>query len=256
MARLKDKVVLVTGAGSGIGREIVLQCAIQGAKIEFCDINAESGKETEKILNSASGQTGTFTQVDVAAEDQVEKWISKVAQKHGQIDVLVNNAVVFQLGSVESVTSEQWDRVLSVNVKGYAFCCKYCIPVMRQKKSGSIINMGSVSSFVAQSEFVPYNTTKGAILQLTRCIAMDVGADKIRVNTVVPGIVDTPIQEIYATSIGTTKEELIKGLLGNIMIPRIGTPTDVAHAVVFLASDESTYVTASTITVDGGYLSK
>jgi len=154
---------------------------------------------------------------------------------------------------VEKATEEDWDKVFAVNVKGYAFCSKHAAPYLR-KQGGAIINIASVSSFVAQPEFVPYNTSKGAVVQLTRCMAMDLGVDNIRVNAICPGTIDTAATEKHAAQLGTTKSELTKEVLKGHFIKRLGKPEDVAYAAVFLGGDESTFITGSCLAVDGGFL--
>jgi len=247
-------VTLITGAGGSIGRDIAIGCAEQGAIVYISDINEAEGTESVKIIQEQVGVKAHFKKVDIVKEEEVKAWIEESIKQQGGIDVLVNNAVAFVFGKVEDVTSEQWDRALGVNVKGYAICCKYVVPHMRKKKGGSIVNIASISSFIAQPAFVPYNTTKGAVLQLTRCMAMDLGADNIRVNAVCPGNIDTPATSTHAKFLGITKEELVQQALKSHFIKRFGTGRDVANAVIFLASDESTFITGTTLAVDGGYL--
>eukprot|EP01120_Amphizonella_sp_Union-15-10_P007275 TRINITY_DN2436_c0_g1_i1.p1 TRINITY_DN2436_c0_g1~~TRINITY_DN2436_c0_g1_i1.p1 ORF type:complete len:255 (-),score=40.30 TRINITY_DN2436_c0_g1_i1:83-847(-) len=250
MSRLKDKVLLLTGGGGDIGSEIALACAEQGAKVCIGDLNEEAGKKTVEALK-AKGYTARFSKVDTTNEQNVKQWIDDTASALGSIDVLVNNAALFVFGNVETVTSEDWDKAFSVNVKGYAFCSKYAIPHMRKKHSGSIVNVGSISSFIAQPNFVPYNSTKGAVLQLTRCVALDVGVDGIRVNAVCPGTI-YPTIAVKRAHAGQTEQEIFEHACSGQFLKRFGNPRDVANAVVFLASDESSFVTGTSIMVDGG----
>jgi len=257
MGRVQDKVAIVTGAGGAIGRSIAQVLADEGAKVVVCDLLEKEGQATVEQIEAKHGQgRAFFLKVDVSQESQVEEAIKAVVAKWGTVDVLVNNAAMFAFGTIEEVTSEQWDRAFSVNVKGYAFMAKHTIPVMKEKKSGSIVNVGSISSFIAQPAFVPYNTTKGAILQLTRCLALDIGEWNIRVNTVCPGSIDTPATASHAQRVGLTKEALMEQAIKSHFIKRMGHPEDVAKLVLFLASDESTFITATAIPVDGGFLSQ
>jgi len=249
MSRLKDKAIVLTGGGGAIGRQIALTLLQQGAILGFCDSSQDAGKETLALLEK-NGFKAKFTVVDVSNENQVKKWIDDSAQEFGKIDALVNNAAVFVFGKVEDVTNESWDKVFAVNVKGYAFCAKYVVPHMKKQKSGSIINMASISSFIAQPAFVPYNSTKGAVMQMTRCMAMDLGADGVRVNAVCPGTIDTPATRNAHPEL--TEEQLKARAYEKQFLLRLGSTQDVAWAVVFLASDESTFVTGTSLMVDGG----
>jgi len=251
--RVAGKICLVTGAGGAIGAEIAAELVRQGASVSIADITEEAVKKTESEIKEKFGKNIISRQVDISDEKQVHEWIDLTAQKFGGIDVLVNCAVVFIFGTVEETTAESWTRCLDVNVKGTAFCCKHAIPYMRKQGGGSIINIGSISSFVAQPAFVPYNTSKGAILQMTRCMALDLGHDNIRVNAICPGFIDTPATANHAKKLGITKESLVKDAITKHALPRIGTCLDVAHGVVFLASQESNFITGSSLMIDGGY---
>jgi meso-butanediol dehydrogenase / (S,S)-butanediol dehydrogenase / diacetyl reductase len=174
------------------------------------------------------------------------------------IIMFLHSAAAFVFGKVTDVTNDQWDTVLSVNVKGYAITAKYAIKAMvkSQCTNGSIVNIASTSSFVAQPAFVPYNTTKGAILQLSRCMALDHGPQGIRSNCVCPGTIDTPATSKHADSLGISKEELSKQIIDTHFVKRLGSTIDVANAVLFLASDESSFITGAALSVDGGYIAQ
>lgn len=217
----------------------------------------KEGQQTVQEIEAKHGQDRAFFhKIDVSKEAEVQSLVKVVVDKWGGVDVLVNNAAVFVFGTIEEVSSDDWDRALGVNVKGYAFMAKHVMPLMKAKRSGSIINVGSISSFIAQPAFVPYNTTKGAILQLTRCLALDCGDWNIRVNCVCPGSIDTPATASHAKKLGVTKEELVEQAVKQHFIKRMGTTDDVAKCVLFLASDESTFVTGAAIPVDGGFLAQ
>ncbi len=250
--RLEHKIALITGAGSGIGRATALLFAEEGASVAIADIDADGGQETAKEIHQAGGQA-LFCRCDVSKEKEVEEMIKTVVSEYGGLDILVNNAAAFVFGTVEEATEEDWDRVLGVNVKGYAFCTKYAAPVMRERGGGAIVNLGSTSSFVAQPAFVPYNSSKGAVLQLTRCLAYDLAKDNIRVNCVCPGAIDTPATLRHAQFTGMTKEELVEEIKPMLFIKRMGDPKEIAYTVLFFASDEASFITAATLLADGGY---
>jgi len=254
---LNNKVALITGAEGAIGREIALECARQGAIIEIADMNQAEGDKTQEIITKdVAGSKSVFTKVNVSVELEVKTWIEGVAQRHGKIDILVNNAAIWVFGVIADITSEDWDKIMGVNIKGYAFCMKHVLPHMVRRNSGSIVNVASISSVIAQSEMVAYNTTKGAVLQMTRCTALDYGKNLIRVNAVCPGFIDSPISRKHAETLGLTWEQFVANMTAEYFIPRPGTPHDVAMAVVFLGSDESAFTTGSTLSVDGGYTAK
>ncbi|MBI2191822.1 MAG: glucose 1-dehydrogenase [Planctomycetes bacterium] len=250
--RLKGRIALITGSASGIGRATAKLFAEEGAKVALADLDREGGKSAVEEIRRAGGQA-LFRKTDVASEKQIRAVVAAVAKEWGGLDILVNNAAAFVFGTVEEATEADWDRVLGVNVKGYAFCAKYAAREMRKRGGGSIVNLASISAFIAQPAFVPYNTSKGAVLQLTRCLAYDLAADHIRVNCVCPGAIDTPATMRHARSVGLTKEELVNQLKPMHLIKRMADPREVAHAILFLASDEASFITATPLMVDGGY---
>eukprot|EP01102_Stenamoeba_stenopodia_P004189 TRINITY_DN1440_c0_g1_i1.p1 TRINITY_DN1440_c0_g1~~TRINITY_DN1440_c0_g1_i1.p1 ORF type:complete len:258 (-),score=54.18 TRINITY_DN1440_c0_g1_i1:97-870(-) len=252
--RVQDKVALVTGAGGAIGRTIAKTLADEGAKVVVIDMNEEEGQKVVAEIEKEHSGNVIFRKLNVTDEKAIQTLVKEVVDKWGTVDVLVNNAAAFVYGTIESATNEDWDTVLAVNVKGYALMAKHVIPVMKDKKSGSIVNIGSISSFVAQPAFCPYNTSKGAVLQLTRCLAMDYGAFWIRSNAVCPGPIDTPATTSLAQQLGIPKEALVAEALKSLFLKRMGSTQDIANAVLFLASEESSFVTGQTLTVDGGFL--
>jgi NAD(P)-dependent dehydrogenase (short-subunit alcohol dehydrogenase family) len=253
--RLANKIALITGASSGIGLATAKLFAQEGAKVAIADIDITKGKAAIAEIHSLGG-TAIFHQVDVTVETEVKTWVSEVVTQWGGVDILVANAGILFVGTVEQATNEDWDRILGVNVKGYAFSAKYAVPEMRKRGGGAIVNVGSISSFVAQPAFVLYNTTKGAVLQLTRCLALDLAPDHIRVNCVCPGGIDTPMINICAELTGSTRENLVQQLEPLHFLNRLGQPEEVAEAILFLASDKASFITGTPLMVDGGYIAQ
>jgi|EP00945_MAST-04E_sp_MAST-4E-sp1_P004535 NAD(P)-dependent dehydrogenase (short-subunit alcohol dehydrogenase family) len=283
---LSGRVAVVTGGAIGIGRAVVLRLAKEGAKVVVADINSELGEETVQLVKAQNCEgDAIFQSTDVRSEDNVKVLMDFTVEKFGRLDILVNNAVKFVFGHLgepgtgsktgtdKSVSEEEWLDILNVNVLGYARCMKHAIRHMKnnelteniyendQKQGKSIINAGSrgaicnvasVSSFIAQSEFVPYNTSKGAIAQLTRCSAMDQAKDKIRVNGICPGTVETPGSYGHMKCIGLGIEEGRKVFADSNLLKRQGAPEEIANGVNFLVSDESSFMTGAFIVIDGG----
>ncbi len=244
----------------GIGKSIAEMFYNEGANVAVFDreyILAQQWiNESYPSTDNASSRL-LAVECDVSNETSVEKAVQTVVQQFHTIDVLVNNAATFVYGTIDQVTNEQWDRTLNVNIKGYAFCMKYVIPVMKAKKpvtKGSIVNISSISAFCGQEEFVPYSVTKAAVLQMSRNVAMDVGKFNIRVNCVSPGPILTEATSRHAKGIGKTVDEVINDLTSHLILKRMGKPEEVAKAVSWLASEDSSFTTGSNIMVDGGYL--
>ena len=250
--RLEDKVAIITGSGSGIGRAAAGLFAEEGAKVVVADINLESAHQTVQGIQSAGGEA-ISVEADVSKEEDSRRIADLAYSEYGKIDILVNNAAAFVFGRVEDATSEDWDRIFSVNVKGPAFCVKSVIPAMKKNGSGAIVNIGSISSMIAQPDYVPYNTSKSAILNFTRCLAMDLAPLKIRVNTVCPGVTHTPALEKVMQEEGITLEEVNARLNQPCLLKRLGQPREIAHGILFLASDDASFVTGTFLLVDGGY---
>ena len=251
--RVTGKVAVVTGGSQAIGKTIVEVLAKEGAVVHFCGRREPPGRALEKELRDA-GLNVHFASVDVANEAQLKGWLESVGAQEGKIDIVVPNAAAFIFGTIDEVTSEDWDTILACNVKGYANCVKFSLPFLRKTgKGGSVVMMASISSHIAQPAFVPYNTTKGAIMQMTRCMSMDLGPERIRVNAVCPGTIDTPATTKHATKLGISKAELTKMQCKRHFIKRLGSTLDCAYATLFLASEESSFITGTSLMVDGGY---
>jgi dihydroanticapsin dehydrogenase len=260
--RLDDKVTLVTGAGRGIGRATALLFAEEGARVVLMDLKAELVQETARLIAKQGGEA-TVVVGDVAKAMDAQALAETAVERYGRIDVLDNNAAVYLPPDILDLAEEDWDRVMDVNVKGIYLCCKAVIPHMIEAGGGSIVNVGSILSFVGldgpQNLAPAYAASKGAVLQLTRALAIRHGRDNIRVNCVCPGFTETEMAEEALAGMADSpevKEEIRKGGAAAHVLGRFGKPEEVANAILFLASDESSFVTGSPLLVDGGYLAR
>jgi dihydroanticapsin dehydrogenase len=256
MNRLQDKVAVVTGGGAGIGRATCELFAEEGAAVVIAERDEDTGREAARHITSMGGQAH-FVRTDVADEDSVRRMAAEAVRAFGKINILVNNAAVFVLRGIDA-TPEEWRQILDVNVMGPALAAKHVVPEMRKVGGGAIVNLASISSFIAQPQFVTYNATKAAIANMTRCMALDLAPDNIRVNAVCPGAVWTQIVEKITRSLGLDRAgaDAHPDWGGAHMIRRIAEPREIAHAILFLASDEASFVTAANLMVDGGYTAK
>ncbi len=248
--RLQEKVAIVTGAGSGIGRATAELFAEEGAKIVVADIDATSGKETVLSIRE-KGNTAHFVEADISQEADAKRISDEAVKVFGAIDILVNDAATFVLKGFEA-TVEDWQRSLGVNVIGTAMVTKHAIEHMK-KKGGSIVILGSISSFLAQPDFFAYSASKAAMLQLARNMAMDLGPYKIRVNAVCPGVIITAATHRYLEQVNMTLEAFNTREGARTFVGRAGKPREVAYAILFLVSDEASYITGAHLMVDGGY---
>ncbi len=249
MGRMDGKVAAVTGGAGGIGAATVRRFLEEGAKVCFCDTDAAKGEALERDLAT---QDAFFTRVDVSHEDEAARLVGETVARYGRIDVLVNNAAVRNYVDVTEASAESWDRVLGVNLKGFAFCAKAAIAAMRDSGGGVVVNLASVRSLVAGPKCVQYDTTKAAILGLTRSMARDHAADGVRVMAVGPGPIFTDFHERRAGELGQTHDEYRKVFGADTMMDRPGTPREVANAILFVASDEASFMTGTCVFVDGG----
>jgi NAD(P)-dependent dehydrogenase (short-subunit alcohol dehydrogenase family) len=256
MSRFEGKVAIVTGGGSGIGRATCLRFAEEGASVVVAEIDEKRGQAVADEIRDA-GKKAIFVRTDVADESSVHSSVSRAAAECGRIDILVNSAAAFVLKGIDA-TVEEWRKALEVNVMGSALMAKHVVPHLRKAGGGAIVNLGSISSFIAQPQFVTYNTTKTAILGLTRCLALDLAPDNIRVNAVCPGAVWTPIVIELAAKDGMDRKaaDASPQWGGAHMIKRIADPREIANAILFLASSDASFVTAESLMVDGGYIAQ
>jgi len=247
MQGLSGKVVLITGAGSGLGRESAIELAREGSRIAVVDVNAEGSAETVTSIVAAGGEAFAV-HGDVADSASVQKAVAEVLAHFGTIDILVNNAgVVGELKPVHEVSEESWDFVMGVDMKGVFLCSKYVIPTMLAKGKGVIINIASVSGFLASATGVEYTAAKHGVTGLTKQLAYDYGHQGIRSIAIGPGVIETPLTKYWTCEGGPFHELTMQAPAG-----RYGRPIDVARLVCFLASDEADFMHGHTIPIDGG----
>lgn len=252
--RLKDKVAVITGAASGIGRATALRFCEEGASVAIFDRHVAHGEQVLQEIGDRGGKA-IFVAVDVSVESQVKQAFQRAQAELGPIQILVNNAAAFVFGSYD-VSPNDWEQVLSVNVTGAAMCAKCAVEAMIPAGGGAIVNVTSISAFVAQENSLPYNTSKAALLGLNRCLAMDLARHNICVNAVAPGCIDTPQLRADIERAGLTYEQSL-ALEGPLhILNRFGTADEVASAILFLASDEASFITGTCLMVDGGYTAK
>lgn len=238
--RFTDKVCLVTGGGSGIGRAACQQFAAEGGKVVIVDINEETGTETEKIITLKEGQS-IFVKADIASSADVQAVVNTVINKWGKIDILVNNAAVMTFKRIIDLCDDEWDRVIAVNLRSVFLFCKYCLPHMKQ---GAIINVSSVHAHKTDVNVAPYAASKGAIEALTRALSCDFASSKVRVNCVAPGGVNTPLLWSNPTIKGMNPKDVL-----------YSEPAEIAAAICFLASDEASSINGIVLLADRGALS-
>jgi len=244
MGKLDKKVAAITGAGSGIGRATALLFAEEGAKVAAIDYAPAGGKETVRMIKEAGGEA-IFIEADVSKAADVERMVKTTVDTYGRIDILFNNAgIVGMVAPTAELTEENWDRVLNINLKGVFLCSKYAIPVMLQNGGGVIINTSSCQGIGIVRNMAAYNVSKAGIIQLTKTTALEYAPKNIRVNCICPGTIQTPMSEAWTPVLKT--DLLLQG--------RIGQPEEVARAALYLASDDSSYVTGHALVVDGGWI--
>jgi NAD(P)-dependent dehydrogenase (short-subunit alcohol dehydrogenase family) len=247
--KLENRVALVTGAASGIGRATAQRLAKEGAKVAVADWNAAMGAETVELIKGQGGEA-IYVQADVSKVADCERIVAETVAAFGELNILVQSAAVQFEKTVVDTTEEEWDRLIDINLKGIFFVAKYAVIQMRkQGKGGAIVNLASVNSFFAEGSLAAYCASKGGIAQLTRALAMDHSGEGIRVNAIAPGWIETPLNANFFALGPHIKEQAAK----MHAIKRIGQPDDVANLALFLVSDEAGFVTGSLMTVDGGF---
>lgn len=249
--KLSGKVAIVTGGGAGIGRAICERFAAEGASVVVAELVPNIGRETAEMISSGKGKA-KFVHTDIKDESSIKELMAETVRSFGGLNLLVNNAGAFVIRDVNA-NAEDWDTMLHTNVRGTAFCVKHAVPELKKAGGGVIVNIGSISSVLGQGSMVTYNATKGAILTMTRCMAMDLGPDNIRVNCLCPGNIKTRALISHMKSLGKSYEQAEKELSPLNFLGRIGTPEEVASCAAFLCSDDASYVTGAALFVDGGY---
>ena len=248
---LKGKVAIITGARRGMGRIHAITLAKAGAKVVVSDISLEDCQKVVKEIEKKGGE-GLAVKCDVSEKMDVEEMVKKAVEKFGKVDILVNNAGIAQFTSFLEMTEEDWDRTLDINLKGYFLCAQACAKEMVKQKAGVIINISSVAmgqQGIGFANIAHYCASKGGIIGLTEALAVELAPYNIRVNAISPGMIETPM-------IDTVKKDpkMMEALLAKVPMRRVGKPEEVSNLVLFLASDESSYMTGSTVVVDGGWL--
>jgi NAD(P)-dependent dehydrogenase (short-subunit alcohol dehydrogenase family) len=249
--RLKGKVAIVTGGSVGIGQATSVLFAEEGAKVVIANPNAAAGEKAAAGIR-AQGGDAIFVQTDISKEEQAKHVCDVAASAFGELNVLVNNGTAFVFRGLEA-TVEEWQKVLGVNVIGTALMSRFASEYMKEVGGGSIVNIASISSFVAQPSFITYSATKGAQVQMTRNMAMDLAPFNIRVNCVCPGTILTRASYEHMEKIGQTLDEFVAEQAPKHLLNRIGDPREVAYPILFLASDEASFITGTHLMVDGGY---
>lgn len=257
--RLKDKVAIITAAGSGSGQAGALIFAREGAKVVVADINPEAGVNTVKMVKDKGGEA-TFVHVDVGQVSEVHKLIETTVQKYGKLNILWNHAGIPGPGKLEDTEEADFDKSLAVNMKGGFFATKFAAPHMKKAGGGSIIFTASTSALRASPWSPSYASAKGGLIPLTMSLAVYLGPNNIRVNCICPGIIDSPMARVFVDRTGLMAKDVVEKAIEDfskkVPLVKNATPTDIANVALFLASDEAAFVNGVTIPVDGGVITK
>lgn len=246
MGRVSGKVAIVTGAAGGMGKADALLLAQEGAKVVVTDIQEDKVNAVVEEIHKNGGEAIGFRH-DVTSENEWEHIVEETVKKWGKIDVLVNNAGISFPKSLLDTTAQDWDKVMAINLTGGFFGLKHVIPVMQKNGGGSIINISSIAGLTGSNGAGPYTASKGAVRLLTKAVAIDYGKDNIRCNSIHPGYIETPMTEgLFAD------ENMTNWFRSNTPLPRLGKPENIAAGVLFLASDESSFITGAELAIDGG----
>jgi len=254
MKELADKIAIITGAGSGIGKAIALKLAGEGAIIYLLEVDQEKGAMVaEQILNN-SGKA-EFLQCSVTEQSQVKKQVEKIYQKEKKLDILINNAGVSHIGTAENTSEADFDRIFAVNVKGVYNCLHVCLPIMKNSGGGVIINMSSVAAELGLPDRFAYSMSKGAVSTMTYSVARDFIDSNIRCNAIAPGRVHTPfVDDFLEKNYPGQEQEMFEKLSKTQPIGRMGKPEEIAELVAYLCSDRASFITGTTYPIDGGFV--
>lgn len=255
MGRLQDKVAIVTGAASGVGKADAALLAREGAKVVLTDVNEKDGRKAAEEI-AAKGGTAIFVRHDIALESDWESVVGIAEEKFGGLDVLVNNAAILAFGSIEDTTLELWQKIQKINSDGYFLGCKHGLAAMKRRGGGSIVNMSSMAGIGGVSSFCAYSASKGAVAALTRSVAAHCRMNlyKIRCNSIHPDGIATPMVTGLHASMPAGKRSAVRMMDPKQMQARFAQPEDIANLVLFLASDESRFVNGAEYRIDNGYL--
>ncbi len=243
--RLENKVAIITGAGSGIGKETALLFAKEGAKVVVADVNEKAGEET--VVEIKKNGEGFFVKLDVSNREQSKQMVKTTLEKYGRIDVLINNAGIVQDAFLSKMTEEQWDKVINVNLKGVFNCAQAVVEVMMNQGNGVIINTSSIVGLEGNVGQVNYAAAKAGLIGMTKTLAKELGKKGIRVNAVAPGFITTPMTS-------NVPEKILEMMKEKTPLRRLGEAKDVAYAYLYLASDEADFVNGAVLCVDGGLI--
>jgi NAD(P)-dependent dehydrogenase (short-subunit alcohol dehydrogenase family) len=250
MGRLDGKVALISGGARGQGATEATLFAREGARVVFGDVLDEAGRQVEADIRAAGGEA-TYVHLDVTSDDDWREAVGTAVNRYGKLDILVNNAGIIRRFSIEETTREVWDEVMAVNSTGVFLGTKYAIPAMRQAGGGSIVNISSISGIIAIGA-PAYNASKGAVRVFTKVTAVEHARDKIRCNSIHPGPIDTAMLQ----SGHEDPEAAMQRRLRAIPLGRLGTTEDIAYGALYLASDESSFVTGAELVIDGGFIAQ
>jgi len=249
--KLAGKVAIITGAGTGIGRACAELFAREGAAVVLAGRRREPLEEVVAAIEKSGGRA-LAQMCDVTREAEVKALVARSVDTFGGLHLLVNNAAYWMAGTIEETSVEDWERMMETNLKGVFLLVKHALPALRQAGGGSIVNIGSVLGLVGMKRRVAYATSKGGLVLLTKSLALDHAQDKIRVNCICPSLVDTPMGQESLTGAGDAAAERARRL-AQIPLGRAGTPDDVARLALFLASEDSSWITGAAIALDGGF---
>ena len=252
MGRVEDKIALITGAAQGLGAETARLLVAEGASVVLTDINVDGARQTADEINAQDSDKAVAFEQDVSNESGWQQTIEATRKQFGGLNILVNNAGIGSIGSVEDESLETWQRVHDVDLNSVFLGCKFGIPLMAKSGGGSIVNVSSISGIIAAHNLAAYNSAKAAVRHLSKSVALHCAHERnnIRCNSVHPAFIDTPILDGLVA--GSDRDAALEKLGRQIPLGRVGQPEDVAFAVLYLASDESQFVTGSEIRIDGG----